>query len=79
MCTVELAVDLTVEKLSSVAALDYSAAVAAADVRHVRGLEEEVLVCCSVLECVAVCCSLLQCVAVCCSVLRQLMCSTCAD
>jgi len=29
-----------------------------------------VIVCCSVLQCVAVCCSELQCVAVCCSVLH---------
>jgi len=30
----------------------------------------ELLMCCSVLQCVAVCCSVLQCVAVCCSVLQ---------
>jgi len=29
-----------------------------------------VIVCCSVLQCVAVCCSVLQCAAVCCSVLQ---------
>jgi len=28
----------------------------------------DIIVCCSVLQCVAVCCSVLQCVAVCCSV-----------
>ena len=32
--------------------------------------EDDVKVCCSVLQCVAVCCSVLQCVAVCCSVLQ---------
>jgi len=32
--------------------------------------EAQVVVCCSVLQCVAVCCSVLQCVAVCCSVLQ---------
>jgi len=31
---------------------------------------EEVVVCCSVLQCVAVCCNMLQCVAVCCCVLQ---------
>jgi len=61
--------------------------VAVADVRNVRGLEEEVLdyvcvllcvaVCCGVLQFDAVCCSMLQCVAVCCSVLRRLMCGMC--
>jgi len=31
----------------------------------------ELMVCCSVLQCVAVCCSVLQCVAVCCNVCRD--------
>jgi len=30
-------------------------------------VEQQMEVCCSVLQCVAVCCSVLQCVAVCCS------------
>ena len=34
-------------------------------------LQDEVVVCCSVLPCIAVCCSVLQCVAVCSSVFQH--------
>ena len=38
--------------------------------RRAPHVDEMILLCCSVLQCVAVCCSVLQCVAACCSVLQ---------